>query len=283
MSWISQWNQFTEDARGVPLDIRAQRFAGPASPESVQRIEDALTHRLPPRFRAFLLGECGGIEVNWYFEDGAEVQLPGEPESITAGGFEWKVDDLLQENPRLRPGSGFCWDEYSCGYWLPDTLAFASTPNGDQFAVVCKGPAQDSIVYLNHDLGDIHGYRVGDDLPSFLTHYARLGFAGPEYWVWEQFTDKRTTPINSGSASAIVFLEHVRTGRRSLETEVASHRAADIARQVRFKHIIEPEARRLIEDDKAGRNLVNLLQDYEDLLTGTLKKRYERAKQRPQR
>jgi hypothetical protein len=207
------------------------------------------------------------------------VQLPGERESITAGGFTFAAETLLQENPQLRSASGFRWDEYSRAYHLPDTLAFASSPNGDQFAVVCRGPAEDSIVYLSHDMDDIHGYRAGTDIASFFAHYARLGFAGPEYWIWEQFTRGRTTPIDADSPNAVAFLESLRTGRRSAEAEAASRRAEEVARQVQFKHIIEPEARRLIET-KADRQLLTLLRGYEDLLCGTLKARYDYVKQR---
>src|SRR5688572_14400914 len=131
--------------------------------------------------------------------------------------MSFHLDDFLTHNPQF--GENFEPGAFDVQYRQANLLAFAATSNGDQFAVVLSGPEIESIKYLSHDLDDIHFYTAGNDFFSFLAHYARVGFAGPEYWIWEQFTNRRKTPIDSSSAKAVEFLESIRQGLRSFEAE----------------------------------------------------------------
>jgi len=271
MSWRNQWEAFLSDANGIPLKLNASKINGPSTPADLAQIEATIGRPLPPEFRRFLESDCGGVELAWCFNDDALIKLSGEREAIDAGRFHFSARSILGENPQYAPD--FTPDDYDLKYRPPDTLAFASTSNGDQFAVVMEGPQQDFIIYLSHDIEDIHRQVVAKDMVSFFWNYARLGFAGPEFWIWAQFTNGRTTPIDSTSPNARSFLERLRTGTRSPEAEAAYRKAREIARQVRFKHLIEPEARRLIEE-KLPKEFLALVEDYQDLLSSTMKARY---------
>lgn len=269
---LNRWNSFLADAEGLPVDLRFSHFSPPTSMADVEAIEAVIARRLPLKFRDFILRECGGINVWWRFRDDAEVRLSGETESISRGSFEFNTNSLLQGNPQF--SEGYSPNVYEKQYIGEDVLAFAGTPNGDQFAVILAGEQADKIVYLSHDLEEIHRYVVGCDFAEFLFNFARLGFVGPEFWVFQQFTNGLTTPIDANSPSAHEFFTCLQRGARSAEAEAESRRASEIGRLVRFKHFIEPQARRLAEADSPKR-FMSLVDGYVDLLSGALKKRYE--------
>lgn len=273
-SWRARWDAFLSDATGIPVEVSANHVAEPASSEVLEQIEEVVRLPLPPKFRRFLEADCGGVDIWWCFKDDAEIRLEGARESIVAGSFEFNASSILSENPHYEPE--FTPTEYDSEYRSRNTLAFASTPNGDQFSVILDGPTRDSIIYLSHDIDDIHRYLVATDMESFFWNYARLGFAGPEFWIWEQFTNSRSSPIDADCKEARSFLQCLKMGIRSPEAEEASRKAAEAARLVRFKHFIEPEARRLLEKKRArAKDFLILVEDYQDLLTGAMKARYE--------
>jgi hypothetical protein len=268
----TNWTQFIEDLKGIPSTIDSDEIAKPATSRQVAGLENEIGQTLPPAFRKFLLNCSAGVDLSWSLEDGALVKLTGERESVSSGELSFHIDAFLSHNPQFR--KNFEPEAYDVQYRPANLLAFAGTPNGDQFAVVLSGAETDAVKYLSHDLDDIHFYTVGHDIGSFLSEYARLGFAGPEYWIWEQFTNGRKTPIDSGSAKASEFLGSIRRGLRSSEAEELYQRATAAARLSRFKHIILPEAQRL-RDLKDFDAFVELLSDYSDLLSGSMKSRYE--------
>jgi hypothetical protein len=269
---LNRWNTFLVDAKGIPIELSSGKFLEPSSPVDVEALEAAISHRLPPKFREFLLHECGGVDVWWHFKDDAQVKLGGERECIGHGSLEFRTNLIMQENPQFR--HDFRPSSYDIEYRPDGALAFASTPNGDQYAVMLTGVQADKIVYLSHDLEKIHRYVVGDNFSDFLLNFARLGFVGPEFWVVEQFTNGQTTPIDADSPKAREFLACLQRGIRSAEAEAESRRSEEIARKVRFKHIIEPELHKLVEA-KSPRRFLNLVDGYVDLLSGALKIRYE--------
>ncbi len=123
--------------------------------------------------------------------------MNNEIEPISYGGFLFSIDEIFEGNFRLEDDYGP--DEDDLAIHPRNLLAFAGVPNGDQFAVVHSGKNIDSIKYISLDLEKIHLYTVGEDINSFLSHYARIGFVGPEHWIWKQFTNQHTTPIDSES------------------------------------------------------------------------------------
>jgi hypothetical protein len=238
----------------------------------VASLEKSIGTVLPPLFRKFLLTQTAGIRLGWTLEEDALMQLTGAREPISAGEFSFHLSKFLRLNPQFRPG--YDPDDYDRDYRRGHLLAIADTPNGDQFAVMLSGADADAIVYLSHDIDDIHLYRVGDNLVSFLENYARLGFAGPEYWIWEQFTRKRTTPIDATSPQALKFLKALQKGQRSAAAEAQSKKADECARLAIYQVMVAPEAQLLL-DAKKYKAYLKLVADYTDLLSKTAQARYE--------
>lgn len=183
-------------------------LAKPVSESAVAKAEKQLGLTFPPRFRRFLTTSCGGMRFDWSLDDDQEITLPGERETIVGGELSWSFKDFVADNKRMRQtlAEG---DEYMLEFMGRDKVPFASTPNGDMFAVGLSGDAEDKILYLSHDIDDIHNYVVAADIDDFFARYAPLGFAGPEYWIWEQFTNKRTTMIDPTSKNARTFLARI--------------------------------------------------------------------------
>ncbi len=214
MKWKENLSLFFNELKGMPSVVESNEVSAPAKESDVEIIESQIKMALPPKFRKFLLESSAGIDVDWSFSDGALIQLEKRSEWIDYGGFSFHMCNFLNENPQF--SDDFEPDDYDAEYRPEDLLALMSTENGDQFAVTLTGADVDAIKYLSHDLDDIHLYKVGDDIESFLDNYARIGFVGPEYWIWEQFTNNRTTPIDCKSQKATQFIDAIKCGRRSL-------------------------------------------------------------------
>ena len=184
----------------------------PVSESTVAKAEKQLDLTFPPRFRRFVTTTCGGMRFDWSLDDDQQITLPGEREPITAGELTWSFEDLVADNRGIRKtlADG---DEYLLEMVGRDKVPFASTPNGDVFAVGLSGAVEDKIIYLSHDIDDIHNYVVAADIADLIARYGPLGFAGPEYWIWEQFTNKRTTMIDPTSKNARTFLERIERQR----------------------------------------------------------------------
>ena len=259
--WKDNWNQFVEDLKGIPFKVNSNEIAEPATTNKMAEIEQKFGIKLPPKFKDFLLTSAGGINVWWSLEDGALVKLEGERERISGGYFILSLDEILEMNFRIEEDYGP--DEYDLEIHPRNLLAFAGVENGDQFAVVHSGVDIDTIKYISHDLEDIHLYTVGKDIYSFLSNYARIGFAGCEFWIWEQFTNQRTTSIDSNSPNAREFLAAIKGGIRSAEAEEESMKMEIAMRLAYFKQ----------KKDVEG--LVNLLSEYENVLSGKFREKFE--------
>ena len=209
--WKENLIQFIEDLKGVPSNVDSNSIDAPVSDGQIFKIENRLRIELPPKFKNFLIHSTGGVDIWWDFEDDFSVKLEGESELINSGQFNLSIDEILEGNEQIELDVSDL-DEYDLEFHPRNILAFASVPNGDQFGVVLTGPEIDTIKYMSHDLDDIHLFTVGTDINSFLFNYARLGFAGSEFWIWEQFTNQRTTPIDSDSPKALEFLNAIKNG-----------------------------------------------------------------------
>jgi hypothetical protein len=148
------------------------------------------------------------MEFSWTLNDD-DLILPGEREPITGSIFSWSLSELVASNAEFR-AQDIENDELLMEMVGRDKLILSSVSNGDMFATGLSGQIEDSILYLSHDLEDIHGYVVASDMTDFIQRYAPLGFAGPEFWIWEQFTNERSTMIDPASENARTFLAMLR-------------------------------------------------------------------------
>ena len=183
----------------------------PVAESAVTEAESQLGYTFPPRFRRFLIKESAGIDLSWTLADDQMIQLEGEREPVSGGDFKWTFEELVSENATFQ-GQDIEGDELLSKMVGRDKIILATVANGDMFAVGLSRKIKDRILYLSHDLEEVHNYVVASDIADLYRRYAPLGFAGPEFWIWEQFTNGRTTMIDPSSAKAREFLARLGKG-----------------------------------------------------------------------
>ncbi|MED0964125.1 hypothetical protein P4T31_03915 [Bacillus paramycoides] len=61
------------------------------------------------------------------------------------------------------------------------------------------------IVYLSHEDGEGHGYKVANNFIEFIENWSRVAFVGCEDWQWLPFTTSPESGINSDDEPAKSF------------------------------------------------------------------------------
>jgi len=61
------------------------------------------------------------------------------------------------------------------------------------------------IVYLSHDDGKGHGFKIANNFIEFIENWSRIGFVGCEDWQWLPFTTSSISGINPDGEAAKSF------------------------------------------------------------------------------
>jgi pimeloyl-ACP methyl ester carboxylesterase len=86
-----------------------------------------------------------------------------------------------------------------------DKLAYADVGNGDLLALDLGREANGAVVYLSHDDGEGHGYRLASDFADLLRRWVPLACAGGEDWQWLPFTTSPTSEIDPNGANGLLW------------------------------------------------------------------------------
>ncbi len=185
--WIARWEQALQACRRLGGDARELRICQPASEQAVAAVERELKLPLPSSFRQVLIGFAAEVEFRWFLPD--KMALPEALRGIFSGECSWSLSHLVEleqsrrgwmENRFPNPE-----DEYD-RVWR-NKLAFHSVSNGDLLALDLS-LASAPVIYLSHDDGLCHGYKLGADFTDFIDRWTRLGCPGAEGWQMEPFT-----------------------------------------------------------------------------------------------
>jgi hypothetical protein len=65
--------------------------------------------------------------------------------------------------------------------------------------------ANGAVVYLSHDDGEGHGYRLASDFADLLRRWVPLACAGGEDWQWLPFTTSPTSEIDPNGANGLLW------------------------------------------------------------------------------
>lgn len=174
----------------------------PALLEKIIQTEEQLGVKLPESFRKVLLEFSGDFSLRWFLPD--DMEQPNEFRGIFCGTPHWS----LERFPQLEQGK-MEWidnvfpneqDEYDV-VWH-NTLAFCEVPNGDYLAFDMNTGNDASIVYLSHDDGEGHGYKIANNFIELLENWSRVAFVGCEDWQWLPFTTSSKSGINADGDAA---------------------------------------------------------------------------------
>src|SRR5262249_9542796 len=113
---------------------------------------------------------------------------------IFGGECSWSLTRLAEIEQGRKGWIECCFpnieDEYD-RVWH-NKLAFLEVGNGDMLALDLSLPSV-PVVYMSHDDGEGHGYRLGADFTDFITRWTLLGCPGAEDWQMLPFISSPTS------------------------------------------------------------------------------------------
>lgn len=176
----------------------------PASPEQIMQMEEQLGVMLPKSFKQVLQEYSGNFSIRWFLPD--NLERPHEFIEIFCGTPHWSLERL----PEFEEGrKGWVDNVFS----NPDDpydavwhhkLAFCEVGNGDYLAFDLKD-SHDSIVYLSHEGGTGHGYKLANNFLEFIENWSRIGFVGCEDSQLIPFTTSPDSGIDADGEAAKRF------------------------------------------------------------------------------
>ncbi|MCY8957420.1 SMI1/KNR4 family protein [Bacillus cereus] len=177
----------------------------PSSLEQIIQVEEKLGIKLPNSFKKVLLEFSGNFSLRWFLPD--DVELPNEFTDIFCGTPHWSLESL-SEFEKERKGLvdevfSNIDDEYDV-VWH-NKLAFCEVGNGDYLAFDMKDDIDAPIIYLSHDDGEGHGYKIANNFIEFIENWSRVAFVGCEDWQWLPFTTSFESGINPDDEPAKKF------------------------------------------------------------------------------
>ncbi|HDR5277389.1 TPA: SMI1/KNR4 family protein [Bacillus thuringiensis] len=177
----------------------------PSSLEQIIQVEKKLGIKLPNSFKKVLLEFSGNFSLRWFLPD--DVELPNEFTDIFCGTPHWSLESLSEFEKERKDLVDEVFsnldDEYDV-VWH-NKLAFCEVGNGDYLAFDMKDDIDAPIIYLSHDDGEGHGYKIANNFIEFIENWSRVAFVGCEDWQWLPFTTSFEIGINPDDEPAKKF------------------------------------------------------------------------------
>ncbi|EML6321269.1 MULTISPECIES: SMI1/KNR4 family protein [Bacillus cereus group] len=177
----------------------------PSSLEQIIQVEEKLGIKLPNSFKKVLLEFSGNFSLRWFLPD--DVELPNEFTDIFCGTPHWSLESLSEFEKERKDLVDEVFsnldDEYDV-VWH-NKLAFCEVGNGDYLAFDMKDDIDAPIIYLSHDDGEGHGYKIANNFIEFIENWSRVAFVGCEDWQWLPFTTSFESGINPDDEPAKKF------------------------------------------------------------------------------
>ncbi|MDN4608461.1 SMI1/KNR4 family protein [Sporosarcina highlanderae] len=188
-------------------EVQEVNIGVPASREQITEMEARLGVKLPVSFKKVLEEFSGEFSLRWFLPD----ERADEFEGVFSGTPHWSLKRL----PEI--------EEYRMG-WVetvfpnPDDpydkvwhnkLAFCDVGNGDYLAFDTTDSDDAPVVYLSHDDGRGHGYKIANNFIELIHNWSKIGFVGCEDWQWLPFTISPESGIDADGETAIRFREWI--------------------------------------------------------------------------
>ncbi|MGG5735639.1 MULTISPECIES: SMI1/KNR4 family protein [Bacillus cereus group] len=177
----------------------------PSTLEQVILVEETLGIKLPNSFKKVLLEFSGNFSLRWFLSD--DMQIPNEFSEIFCGTPHWSLENLFEFEKERKDWIDTAFpnpeDEYDV-VWH-NKLAFCEVGNGDYLAFDMKDDIDAPIIYLSHDDGEGHGYKIANNFIEFIDNWSRVAFVGCEDWQWLPFTTSFESGITPDDEPAKKF------------------------------------------------------------------------------
>jgi cell wall assembly regulator SMI1 len=182
------------------------KIGPPATEEQIRALESKLHARIPKSLRRVIKDFSSRVRIEWEFPEG--VRLPGKLEPIFAGECRWDLRAL----PKLQRTNRKWIEEVFTGKSTPDfpdkeshpksiaydlvwhnKFAFLEVGNGDMLGIDVADKRDQPVIYLSHEGGSSHGFRLGQSFEDYIDRLTALAFVGSEDWQLEVFlTDAKS-------------------------------------------------------------------------------------------
>jgi hypothetical protein len=205
--WQETLDLFMKAIEKVGGDVTGYKFYAPVDLLVVREIEENLGMTLPKSFVKVVTEYASGMDMNWELPDRKheyDEPIPQALRSIFAGSFNWSLKNLIEVENGRRGWEKEVFRDENDAYdkvWH-NKLAFVDIENGDYLAFDLSIPDDPPVIYLSHDDGEGHGYRLGDNFIDFMDKWIRVGCVGCEEWQLTPFMDSSTSGINPDSVNA---------------------------------------------------------------------------------
>lgn len=178
-----------ERMHAIGGDVSQVKIEAAASPYQIAQCENQVGCKLPESFKKVLLEFSSAFYFRWVFPD--DFQLKGELDGIFSGKLYWDIGLLkeINENKNAWITNVFSNPDNDYDKVWHHTLAFYDVGNGDYLAFDLDENSSDAgVIYLSHDDGQGHGYKLADNFIDFLEKWSSVAFVGGEDWQWLAFT-----------------------------------------------------------------------------------------------
>lgn len=193
--WTSDWAAILAACNALGGQASELAIAQPATASDVQAVASELGRPLPESLRQVLLDFSSAVSFRWRLPK--DFKLPKPLREIFGGELAWDVRRLVeveQERASWQQNVFPNADDAYDSVWH-NKLGFIAVPNGDVIAFDLAGGSDPPVVYLSHDDGEGHGYRLGDNFIEFIDRWSSLGCPGPEDWQMMPFIESATSGL----------------------------------------------------------------------------------------
>jgi hypothetical protein len=236
-AWHSRWDALRKAceyrqatgrwAEGAGKPPRFE-FAPPATEREVVAVEQTLGCAIPASFRKVLLEYSAHVCIEWALPDG--VCPPDAFGGVWSGECRWDLRSLPELQKSHREWIDGCftgkqpadWEkpQYLIEYDLVwhGKFAFLEVGNGDMIAIDVAHADEQPVVYLSHEDGSQHGYRLGRDFEDYVDRLSLLGCVGSENWQLAPFLSAPRSLLETNSENARLWRQWI--GLRLPEDDV---------------------------------------------------------------
>ena len=119
------------------------------------------------------------------------------------------MEGIIREEETKRRWVEKCFADVTDAYnavWH-NKLGFSEVSNGDAIAFDLSILPDSPIVYLSHDDGAGHGYRLGNNFADYVERLSLLGCPGNEDWQVTPFLVNATSGLDAFGPTAVLWHE----------------------------------------------------------------------------
>ncbi|TCI22509.1 SMI1/KNR4 family protein [Exiguobacterium sp. SL-10] len=187
-------------------DVQEVVVENPISEEQIFQMEKRLGVQLPESFKRVLQEFSGGFSFYWSLPE--DLVTPHEFRDSVSSNFHWSIESLprLEEERKEWVNQVFPNAEDKYDKIWHNKLVFCEVGNGDYIAFDLIDSLDEApIIYLSHDDGEGHGYRLANTFIELIESWSSLGFVGCEDNQWLPFTMNSTSGILAEGETANRF------------------------------------------------------------------------------